>query len=317
MGRKIVDNKSRVNTKMISIELSEEKIFRNQSFKGSLHISSFSPYFAQEINAYIIMKEKYKDNWGRICVDNSIKKVLFERKNVEISPAGHHVPFEYTIPEDAPYTFNQYPIGFNWGIQVSIKKTRFSQEKKWKRIIVLPHVLKSESHPSLDKVPMSLHEEIFPDMKADFRRLWHQFTKSTAFEIQTDRKEYFPGDLITGRIHFHKQFRNETLKICLVFIRGGFYPRKEFLKRSTFPKNKVGKKKFVKLMEKEELISSKKATFPSGSAYPFSIQLSPLTFPDIETEHSGIHWKVRATMVKPFYIGRFTECRLKILPLVF
>lgn len=285
---------------MIHIELSQEKVFRGQTFEGAIHFSSFSPYTAEEVITYILMKERdpYSDH-------RFIKKVLCKGENVGIDSEGEYIPFEYTVPEDAPYSILQSPVGIEWGVYVSIKKSKFSSEKIWHKFVVLPHVLKSESPPPLDKVPIPLGEG-FPSMTGDFVRLWRYFARSKAFSIHTDEKEYSPGDTVSGALHIAKQFNNATLRIYLVLLKGVVASKKG-----------TEEKEFLVGAEEERLVLHTKETFQPGSQYPFSFPLSPLTYPDFESKNRGIHWKLRAILRNPFRTAKVAECDLKVRPLVF
>ncbi len=288
---------------MIDIQLSEEKVLRGQTFTGSIYITSFSSYTADKVEASILMKEKYIDKYGQAREFHSIKKEILERNHVEVTPSGIYISFEYTISEDAPYTFFQYPVGITWGIHVSIRKSRFFSEKKWHELIVLPHLLKFEPSP-LDRVPLLLKREIFPGITGYYLQLWRSLWRSTAISIHTDEDYYSPGDTVSGNVQVFKQINNADLRIYFVFLRGNIF---------------LGKKKerkFKAIVEKEQLILHTNETFQSGSVVPFSFPLPLFTYPDFETEHSGVHWKVRA-VVSRFIMMKVAECQLKVRPLIF
>lgn len=86
-----------------------------------------------------------------------------------------------------------------------------------------------------------------------------------------------------------------TLNIFLVFVRKA--------------------KALWKPAEEEHLIMHKKNTFSSGSRFHFSFPLPSKMYPDLETEHSRVSWKLRGIISRPFHIGEITEIDLKIKPL--
>jgi sporulation-control protein spo0M len=138
--------------------LSEEKVLRGQLVRGSIHISSPSAYRAKEVKALIMVKEKYISTLSTIREYQSIEKVLFTAENFEITPAGKFITFKYSIPEKAPYTFGVMPVKVDWGVYVSVKKSRFSSENTRQKFVVLPHVLKTGRLPSIESIPMPAYE---------------------------------------------------------------------------------------------------------------------------------------------------------------
>ena len=260
---------------------------------GSIHITSFSPYISKKVKAVILMKEKSQFRDHRF-----VQKVLFEGEQVEITHTGIHIPFEYTVPKDAPYSIMQYPMGIDWGIHVKVEKSTLSSESRWHRFVVLPHVLQSESPPSIDKVPMQTGMGL-PSIMGDFIWMWRVLCRSKTFTIHADEREYSPGDTVTGTLQVFKQFSNATLRIYFVLLKGALEKRR-------------GKKKFRVASQEEHLALHRKDTFQQGSVIPFSFPLPPSTFPDCESENYGIHWKLRAVLNT-----RVAECNFMVRPLVY
>ena len=263
-----------------------------------LCITSPSPYTAKEVKAMIVMWEKYSSKLSYIRESKSIQEVLFKDDNIQITPHGRHIPFKYTVPENAPYTFFEIPIRIEWLVCVSVKKSRFSSESISKRFTVLPHILESGSPPSLENIPNPEYELHLTEFRSGFTQLWRSvgpYSMSDSFSVQVDEREYSPGDTLSGDILFLKDFDDVTLNIYLVFLR-----RAKALWRPE---------------EREHLIVHKKDTFSSGSRFHFSFPLSNGMCPDFETEHSKIAWKLRAILSKPFHIAKTTESDLKIQPL--
>ena len=219
---------------------------------------------------------------------------------MQITPHGRRIPFKYIIPENAPYTFFEPPVRVEWLISVSVKKSRFSSERITKRFTVLPHILESGSPPSLENIPKPEYEFRLTEFRSGFTQLWRlvgPFSMSNSFSIHIDKREYSPGDTVSGDILFLKNFENVTLNIYLVFMR-----RAKALWRPE---------------EREHLIVHKKDTFGSGSRFHFSFPLSNGMCPDFETGHSRVSWKLRAIVSKPFHVAKITEHDLKIQPLRF
>lgn len=282
---------------MIQILLPEEPIFRGESLKGSLHISSLSSDRAREIKAVVLMREWYINKIGHPSWTEH-EELLVSEQDIEITPAGIHHTIDYPIPEDAPFTFEDRPIKFEWGVKVSVKKSRFFRESAFQKFTVLPHVLKSESPPLIDRVPIPTPKYGFiPDLSSAAIQLWRSFrllSKSEGLRIQLEESVYFPGDTVTGSIFFSKGFEDAVLSIYLIFMG----------KQKTLPRP----------AKKEHLMVRTPNTFQAGSEVPFSFTLSPLTCPEFETEKWKISWKIRATVTRRFHIGKYAESYIKIKP---
>jgi hypothetical protein len=115
--------------------------------------------------------------------------------------------------------------------------------------------------------------------------------------IQLEKKEYSPGDIISGTLHFFKDFEDATLKIYQVLI--------------------LKPKALWKPAEKEHSVLHATDTFWAGSKVPFSLPLSPSAYPNFKVEHSTISWKLRVIISKSFHHADVAEVGLKILPLSF
>ncbi|MGC1121156.1 MAG: hypothetical protein WBA22_08680 [Candidatus Methanofastidiosia archaeon] len=285
---------------MIQIVLPEEPIFRGESLKGSLHISSLSPDRAREIKAVILWREWYVNKLGMIFTTQHEELLVLEQ-DIEITPTGIHHTINYSIPEDAPFTFEDRPIKIQWGVKVSVKKSRFFRESAFQKFIVLPHVLKSESPPLIDRVPIPTPEHGFiSDLSIGATQLWRSLrplSKSEGLRIQLEKSVYFPGDTVTGSIFFSKGFKDAVLSIYLTFM----------AKLETLPRSG----------EKEHLMVRIPNTFQAGSEVPFSFTLSPLMCPEFETEKWKISWKIKAIVTRRFHIGKCAESHVRIKPLEF
>ena len=283
---------------MIRVKIENERVLRGQSLHGELYITSPLPYTAKEVKATIVLWEKYSSKLSYVRESKSIQAVLFKEDDIQITPHGRRIPFTYTIPENAPYTFFEIPIRVEWLVCVSVKKSKFSSESKSEKFTVLPHILESGSPPSLENIPKPEYEFRLTEFRSGFTQLWRlvgPFSMSDSFSIHIDKREYSPGDTVSGDILFLNDFGNATLSIYLVFLR-----RAKALWRPE---------------EREHLIIHKKDTFSSGSRFHFSFPLSKRMCPDFETEHSRISWKLRAIVSKPFHAAKITEHDLKIQPL--
>jgi hypothetical protein len=282
---------------MIQILLPEEPLFRGESLKGSLRISSPTPYRAREIKAVVLMREWYTNRLSHPSWTEH-KELLVSEQDIEITPTGIHHTIDYPILKDAPFSFEDRPIRIEWGVKVSVKKSWFFRESAFQRFTVLPHVLKSESPPLIDRVPIPIQKHGFiSDLLLEGTQLWRSFgpfSKSEGLRIQLEKSVYFPGDTVTGSIFFSKGYGGAVLSIYLIFM----------AKQVTF----------FRPIEKEHLIVRIPSTFQAGSEVPFSLTLSPLTCPEFETEKWKISWKIRAIVTRRFHIGRYVESYVKIKP---
>ena len=284
---------------MIHIILPEEPVLRGQSVNGSLHISSPYPYKAREIKAVILMREFYMNKLSMIR-ESQYKDILFAEQDVEITPTGIHHTMSYSVPKDAPFTFQETPTKIEWGVHVLVKKSRFFSESAFQSFVVLPHVLTSES-PPLNKVPIPPQDYGWlDDISIGVTHLWRlvgPFSKSTYLRIQPEKSVYSPGDTVAGSVHFSRDFNNAVLSVYLVHVKKA--------------------KALWKPASREYLMQRTTDTFKAGAHVPFSFPLSPLMYLEFETEHAKIFWKIRAIMRMPFHSAKVTESYLKIRPLEF
>jgi hypothetical protein len=282
---------------MIQIVLPKEPLFRGESLKGSLHISSLSPYKARGIKAVILMREWYINRLAYPSWTEH-EELLFTEQDIEITPTGIHHTIDYPIPRDASFTFEDRPTRIEWGVKVSVKKSRFFRESAFQKFTVLPHLLKSELPPLIDRIPIPIQKHGFiSDLLLEGTQLWRSFgpfSKSEGLRIQLEKSVYFPGDPVTGSIYLSRHFEDEVLSIYLIFVR------------------KL--KTVLRPGEKEHLMVRITNTFQAESEVPFSFTLSPLTCPEFETEKWKISWKIRAIVTRRFHIGKYAETYIKIKP---
>lgn len=276
-------------------------VLRGQTLKGNIHISAVSPYTAKMVTAEIIRTEKHRCrslNNG-ICESKTVEKVLVSDENVMVTPPGKCIPFEYTIPEDAPYSIMTGTTYTFWTIKVSVKKSRFFTEKGSHQLVVLPHILKSGTSPPADRVPLPRHG--FSILVPLFRPFhWWRYRLSTRDEhvsMQTDSHQYSPGETISGKIYFSRDFRDVDVKIYFVFV--------------------SKPKKYKILAEKELQAVSVHDTFYAGSTFFFSCLLPQDVYPTGETEYSEMFWVVRAVISRPFRFTKVVEQEIEVNPLVF
>lgn len=283
---------------MISIELQNERVLRGQPIHGRFNITSSSLRTIKEVKAMIILREKYMSKLSSIRESRYTYKILFEERNVQIPLNGKYVDFKYTIPENAPYSFDEMPIKTEWQVRVSVKKSRFLSENVSEVFTVLPHILKSPSFPSFENVPIPVQKPHPTEFSSAFIQLWRllgPFSLSNSLNIELEKREYSPGDTVAGDICFLKDFKDATLNLYLVFVK----------------KTKA----LWKPAENEHPLLCKKDTFSSGSRFHFSFSLPHEMYPDLETEHAIISWKLRGIIKKPFHVAEIAEYDLRIRPL--
>ncbi|MBU7023776.1 MAG: hypothetical protein HXS40_06375 [Theionarchaea archaeon] len=229
------------------------------------------------------------------------EEVLFTEQDIEVTPAGFYRTINYSIPKDAPFTFQDVPSVIKWGVHVLVKKSRFFKESAFQQFVVLPHVLESESPPPLDIVPIPTSKyslsSHFSIARTQMWRSFGPFSKSAYLDIQLEESAYSPRDTIAGNVHFSRNFEDAVLSVYLVLVKKA---------KALW---KPGEKEYLKLRTTD--------TFRAESRIPFSFSLSPLSFPEFETEHSKMYWKIRAVVSRPLHIGKYAECYIRIKPLEF
>jgi hypothetical protein len=292
--------KSQKSDNMIQIKLPEEPIFRGQSLNGSLHISSQTPYRAREIKVAILTKEFYM-NILSMLQESRHEEILSAERDIEVTPTGFYRTINYSIPRDAPFTFQDVPSVIKWGVHILVKKSRLSQESVFREFVVLPHVLESELAPPLDMVPIPTSEySLSSHASVAATQMWRSFgpfSKSKHLQIHLEESVYSPGDTVAGNVHFSRNFENAVLSVYLVLVKKA---------KALW---KPGEKEYLKLRATD--------TFRAESGIPFSFTLSSLTYPEFETEHAKMYWKIRAIVTRPLHIGKYAECYLRIKPLEF
>jgi hypothetical protein len=77
--------------RMIQILLPKEPIFRGESLKGSLHISSLSSNRAREIKAVVLMREWYINRLGHPSWTEHEELLVLEQ-DIEIIPPAFIIP---------------------------------------------------------------------------------------------------------------------------------------------------------------------------------------------------------------------------------
>lgn len=193
------------------------------------------------------------------------------------------------------------PSEIRWGVHVLVKKSRSSKESAFQQFVVLPHILESESPPPLDIVPIptstySLSSQ-FSIARTQMWRSFGPFSKSAYLDIQVEESVYSPGDTIAGNVHFSTDFEDSVLSVYLVLVKKA---------KALW---KPGEREYLKLRTAD--------TFRAESRIPFSFSLSPLFFPEFETEHSKMYWKIMAVVTRSLHIEKYAECYIRIKPLEF
>lgn len=275
---------------MMTIELPHEPVFRGQTLKGAVHISAESPKTAKKIKIKLVRMERYQTSHKHSGSQRDVH-ILFKAKNVDIMPPEKCIKFEYTIPEDAPFTFDAELSRITWLIKAYVR-FGFPPKIEKQEVVVLPHVLKSESPP--DEVPLPSSEGVSVPFHS-----WEctgSFHKSSRLTLLTDKSHYSPGDTVSGSLRFTEEFKNADCAIYLVFLAKG---------------------KSYAVAEKEYVMVDTHDTFVPGSSVPFSFVIPPTGYPSLETEHSRLWWVVRAVVKRSLQFTKVVEQEIQVTPLVF
>ncbi len=275
---------------MLIVELPHEPIFRGQTLKGAVHISVESPKTAKKIKIKLVRKEKYKISHKHSSSQRD-EHILFKAKNVDIMPPEKYIRVEYTISEDAPFTFDAGLSRVTWQIKAYVRFGFLPKIEK-QEVVVLPHVLKSGSPPEGVPLPSSGGVSV-PFHSWECTGSFHKSSRLTLF---TGDPHYSPGDTVSGSLHFTEEFKNADCAIYLVFL---------------------AKAKSYAVAEKEYAMVDTHDTFVPGSSVPFSFVIPPTGYPSLETEHSKLWWMVRAVVKRSLQFTKVVEQEIQVTPLVF
>ena len=292
---------------------------RGETLNGTVHVSSDSQYTVEDLEIMVLRNEAYPHVHRRSYVRPRLFVDAFVSADMEIVPPGNTVPFAYTIPEDAPYTFDNGPTRITWYILASTVSRltpeivsyigrlshplRISHAVKlipgtvFREFVVLPHVLKSTSPPR--SVPLPACKK-YSKLITKYRpfHLWRYslFCKSKHLEVFMKKDSFSPGDELSGILHFIRDFNSVDIKIYLVFLT---------------------KSKYSDVTEEEQVIAHTRGSFNMGSSFPFSYHIPVRRYPTQKTEYSRIWWMVRAVVSNLFRFTKVAEREIVIKPLVF
>lgn len=281
---------------MIRIELFNNPVFRGQSVKGRVHVSSEDgPYTAKRFEILMVRTEKYRQQQGKSASmrKETIHNVLFRTENLGIG-VGQTFDFTYLIPENAFFTFNTGLSAVQWEVQVVVKRG-FFPKKVSEQVVVLPHVAKSETLPSPDRVPAP-QTEVYGELRILYRpfHAWRYtgfLHRCESMNMLLDEEEYTPGDSVRGTLTFSSDFMDADLTVYLVFLT---------------------KSKGYDVTEVEEVIAHVKDNFYTGSAFPFSCSIPEERLPSLRTNHSRIWWVVRAVLSRRFAFTKVVEREIQV-----
>lgn len=321
---------------MITVELPDGPFFRGQTLKGSVHFSSSPPRIAKQA---IVMLHRYEAHPHRSRRSSYKPKpfteIFYRAENVEITPSGRTIKFQYTIPEDAPFTFDSGPLKISWHILALLKFGRIpfgtvEQLRKstsyilrhlrnsvFKEFAVLPHILKAGlSLPVEIPLPVCKRYSVLSAKYRSFhswRYTWllhktshvqmllrksHSSTllRGSQYVDTRSRDLNFPGDEISGTLYFAKEFKDVDLNIYLVFL---------------------SKPQYFDTTEEEQLIAHTPGTFSRGSSFSFSFDIPTAGYPTFQTKSSRIWWVVRVVVSSPFRFTKVVEQEIPVQPLIF
>jgi hypothetical protein len=271
-----------------SIELPGEVFLRGQTLRGRAHIvSEGEPYTAREIRVSI---ETTTNSFERGSPFPKREIPLYSEENVEVTPAGKTIDFEFHVPLTASFTFDSGLVCTKWRIILFID-SGIVPKKASQEIVVVPHFLKSGTPPPVDEIPVPTCKN-FTSFALWYRafHLWRYtgiLHRSSNIILNTDAEEYTIGDPIRGTVAFLKNFGRGTLSLSLVFF------NKWRLKADT--------------SEEECLVLQTKGVFSQGSAIPFSCSLPLTGYPTFESIEAEMWWMLRAVVSNPLRLTKVSE----------
>lgn len=291
----------------------DRPFLRGETLRGTVHITTDRPD-KKEIEVVILTGATYPREAQSIRFHSFVHVALTTEK-VDILPPGKEIQFQYTIPEDAPYTFDSGILRINWkalaflGYKRTYKMTaqtftplpscKLKPNPKigCRDILVLPHVLKSESPPAYTPIPVCKKHST-----AKLSRPFHSWRytgslhKSKNLDIHVDQDHYSPGDRGSGTLYFSTEVEDADLKVYLVFL---------------------SKRDRADIAEEEQVIAEGKGTFYKGSSFHFSFEIPEPGFPTFEMKHCKMQWIVRAVVSKKLRFTTVAEQKIKVVPLIF
>lgn len=291
------------------IELPGNVFLRGQTLKGSARIScgSDEPYTAKEVQVVIERRETYRQHSRRHGARTrgnyqytSAEVPLSLERDVEITRAEKVINFTYTFPEETLFTFDSGLSRVRWRVILSVKAGILPKTLS-RDVVVLPHMVKSESPPPADETPSPVCR-----VHSDFTMLYRSFHpwrytgplhRSSQVSLVLDGEAHSPGDRVQGNLYVSENFGSRTLGVYLVFL---------------------NKSKFHgETAEEEHLLLRTQGTFYPGSGVPFSGTIPAASYPTFETAAMKMWWVVRAVLSSPLTFTKVAEKEVVVNPLVF
>lgn len=288
------------------MELPEKVFLRGQTLKGKAHIvSEDESYTARKVK---ILAEAKTSSVNKDIHRRKTEIPLYCEENVEVTPAGRVIEFEFPIPLTAPFTFDSGLVRVEWRVILSIS-TGIVPRIVSKEIVVVPHFLKSETPPPADEIPVPTckTDSVLAARYSSFH-LWRYMRflhRSLDIIVDTDAEEYTVGDSVRGTITFLKGFGSGTLSLYLVFL------------------NKW--RHYPDTSEEEHLILQTEDDFSSGSNFRFSYSLPLTGYPTFESPDTSTFesldvrtwWILRAVVSNPLRLTKVVEKEIFVRSLTF
>jgi hypothetical protein len=279
---------------MIRIELDTNPVFRGERLRGSVYFS-FKSYKAKKITVFLQQREVYHYSGRKRLGSESREHILATASNIDIGPAGYRIPFEYAIPENALFTFDTGLTEMEWEIKASAKSWLIPK-KASKEVVILPHVLKSQSRPVDFVIPLKMREGGLDARNLYFHswRVTGAFRKSEHLDMVLQRDTYSPGDTVSGTLYFLEDFSDADITVYLVFV-----VKSEDIKG-----------------EHEIVMVQRHDNFCRGSSFPFSFQIPETGYPAVETKNTKMWWLVRVVVSRTLKVTKVLEQEIIVKPVV-